>query len=391
MTSIGAAASGLLTYTNAGTTYARTVAASDPLVAAVTGDDSNTSATNVTLSPAALAALSAQGADATSSFATVTTNARATLDQLLAAAKVTTPLNNGQPTIDLSSLDSRSLFAIASNSQGIFSADEQSVAGKEAQNRFDAMIKPRLAASDLTGNYNDVYKAAADYFDNMSPEQKATPAWTAQRTAIDQGLQATKLKPSALPTGIANDPVADFVTRSANNTTAPDPTNFSSVASSARAQLDAQATAAKRAGTQLALTPQSKGQQVDWSGFNAQSLSSIVLNQGTQFSPQEVRSAKTELDSRNRASILQAFQQSQSSGDPRALSYSLLTQYSSMSPEQLQASNWTSSFRDTAVANYKSASNLLSMIGQVSGSDSSSSSGSSGSSTLDFLSAMTSS
>ena len=96
----------------------------------------------------------------------------------------------------------------------------------------------------------------------------------------------------------------------------------------------------------------------------------MVLNQGSQFSPQEVRSAKQELDSRNRQAILAALKQSTASGDPTALSYSLLTQYSQMSPEERQASNWGTSFRDTAVANYKSASNLMSMLQQANGGNS---------------------
>lgn len=389
MTSIGAAANSLLNYTSAGTVYSRSAAVSDPLVAAATASSSDT-ATNVTLSDAALAALAGQGTsggqdDATAkTFAAVTAEARATLDQLLAAAKVTSPLSNGKPTIDLSKLDDRSLYAIASNSQGLFSSDEQTVASQEMQSRFDRAMSPKLAASDLTGNYSDVYKAAMDYLDAMSPEQQATTAWAQMRTALTQGYNVTKQNPSALPSGIANDPIADLVTRSSQNPSVSDPADFAGVANSARASLDQQALDAKRKGTQLVLDPKrSTGQQVDWSGFDNQSLSAIVLNQGSQFSPQEVRAGKNELDLRNRTSILKAFQQSQSSADPRALSYSLLSQYSGMTAEQRQASNWTTGFRDTAVQNYKSASNLLSMMSQASGGSSSDSSDS-----LSFLSTL---
>jgi hypothetical protein len=367
MTTLGAVASGLLSYTGAGSAYAKTATIGGSTSQNKPSVPASTAATNVTLSASAMAALAAQDADTTTGFDQVTANARSVIDQLLAQAKVTSPVNaNGDATIDLSGLDGRTLFAIASNSQSVFSSDEQSVAAQEIQNRFDAMIKPRLAASDLTGNYTDVYKAAADYFDKMAPEEKLTTSWSAQRTAINQALTALKTNPAALPAGIDNDPVADFATRSLQKQNPYDVNNFGDVTSAARAALDAQATAATRSGSQITYG-QGKGTPVDWSQFGTQDLSAVVLNQDNQFSPQETRSAKQELDSRNRQSILQALKQSQASGDPTALSYSLLTQYSNMSAQERQASNWTTSFRDNAVANYKSASNLMSMLNQMGG------------------------
>ena len=372
MTTLGAVASGLLSYTGAGSAYAKTATTGGSTSQNKPSVPASSAATNVTLSSAAMAALAAQDADTTTSFATVTANARSVLDQLLADAKVKSPVNaNGDATIDLSGLDGRTLFAIASNSQDVFTSDEQTVAANEIQIRFDAMIKPRLAASDLTGNYTDVYKAAADYLDKMAPEEKATPSWAAQRTAINQALQATKANPAVLPSGIDNDPVADYATRALQNQSPYDANNFGDVASAARAELDAQATAATRNGSQVTYG-QGKGTAIDWSGFGTHDLSAIVLNQGNEFSPQETRSAKQELDQRNRQTILQALKQAQASGDPTALSYSLLTQYSNMSAEERQASNWTTSFRDNAVANYKSASTLMSMLNQLGGGDNSS-------------------
>jgi hypothetical protein len=358
----------LLSYNGAaGSAYAKTATTGGSTSQNQPSLPASSAATNVTLSAAAMAALAAQDADTATSFDQVTANARSVLDQLLAAAGVKTPVNpKGDTTIDLSGLDGRTLFAIASNSQNVFTADEQTVAAQEIQNRFDAMIKPRLAASDLTGNYTDVYKAAASYFDNMAPEEKLTPAWAAQRSAITQALALLKANPSVLPSGIDNDPAADYANRAAKAQNPYDASNFSDVASAARAALDAQATAATRKGSQITYG-QGKGTVVDWSSFGTHDLSSIVLNQGSQFSPQEVRSAKQELDTRNRQAILQALKQSAASGDPTALSYSLLTQYSQMSPEERRASNWTDGFRDMAVANYKSASSLMSMLQQASG------------------------
>jgi hypothetical protein len=172
MTVISPAASNLLNYTSAGTAYARTAAVADPFAA----NDSTVpqNATTVTLSDEARALLAAQ--TTTGDFATVTGKARTALDQLYKEAKVTVPLAGGKPTIDLSALDRRTLFAIASNNEGKFTADEQVVAAKELQRRFDATIAPKIAASDLTGDYSAAYKAALDYMDAASAEEKASAA-----------------------------------------------------------------------------------------------------------------------------------------------------------------------------------------------------------------------
>jgi hypothetical protein len=160
MTSLGAVASGLLAYSGAGSAYTNTKSATSSGSGTASSGAASTAATNVTLSAAAMAALATQDADASTTFATVTANARTLLDQLMAQAGVTSPLNaKGEATIDLSGIDGRTLFAAATNSQGLFSTDEQTAAAQEIQNRFDAYLKPRLAASDMTGNYTDVYKA----------------------------------------------------------------------------------------------------------------------------------------------------------------------------------------------------------------------------------------
>ena len=77
---------------------------------------------------------------------------------------------------------------------------------------------------------------------------------------------------------------------------------------------------------------------------------------------QESFAAKQLLASRSRASILAALHQSQTSGDPSQLSLGILNAYSSMSSEERQAVNWTPSFRDNAVASYKSTKQILSML-----------------------------
>jgi hypothetical protein len=99
------------------------------------------------------------------------------------------------------------------------------------------------------------------------------------------------------------------------------------------------------------------------------------------LSTDESYAAKQELSSRTRQSILQAFQQGSSSGDPLASSLGLIQQYQSMTPEQRQAAGINSNFLDLAVSNYKSTSQLMSMFSQMA----SSSGTSGGSSLLDYL------
>lgn len=347
------------------------------------GQNNNSAATNVTVSDAARALLATQNAD--DDFAMVTANARIALDDLYKAAGVTSPLQDDKLTIDLSGLDRISVFAIASNSEKEFTADEQSAAAQELQNRFDAAMKPMKAAAEVVGDYSSLYKAALSYFDGMSAKEKAAPGWADQRAALAAGYQATQQNPGALPQGIANDPIAAFVKRTekAGDTDNDPAANFATVATKARQAIDAQAAAATAAGKQLVFDPQRKsGQLVDFSSFDNQSLSAVALNQGNLFAPEESRAAKQELDARTRKSILQVFQGG-SGSDPRSFSLGLIQQYQIMTPEQRQAAGLSSSFLDLAVANYKSTTSLMSMFAQASGG---SSTGNSGTSLLDYLS-----
>jgi hypothetical protein len=363
MTSVN---TGLNPYANLGSAYARAAATQLSLAGVLAGSDGSSSsnaATNLTLSDAALARLA--NASTVKDFSTVTSEARTTLDGLYAAAKVTGPLDaTGNATIDLSSLDRRSLFAIATNNAGKFTADEQSVASTELNNRFNAALAPAAATTKLTGDFGAVYQAALNYLDGASGEEKATATWSAQRAAVQKGVQATQQNPSTAPAGIAGDPVAAYLARYPNGST-PATQDFSSVAKAARATLDAQARAAAANGKELVYDPSRKtGQLADLSGIDNRSLSAIALNQDQLFSRQESFAAKQELDSRSRASILTALKQSQSSGDPTKLSLGILNAYSAMSAEERQATNWTPSLRDTAVQSYKSTTQLLSMLQQ---------------------------
>lgn len=321
-------------------------------------------ATNVTISDMARALLAGQYSD--QDFTTVTADARKALDNLYKAANVTSPFAGDEPAIDISSLDRRAVYAIASNSQGLFTADEQKLAAQELQKRFDAAMKPALEAAKLLNDYSSLYKTSLAYFDGMSPEEKADPVWAQQRAALSQGYQAALQNPAALPQNIPNDPLAAFIARDAEAPASDPAKAFDTVASKARDALDQQYLAAKNNGKILVFDAgRRNGQLADLSGFDNQSLSAISLNEGNQFSQAESYAAKQALSERTRTSILKAFQQGAASGDPRAASLGLIQQYQSMSPQERQAAGISSGLLDIAVSNYKSTTQLMSMFGQA--------------------------
>ena len=356
---------GLSPYAQFGSAYARAAATqpslADALAASESGGSSDpNAATNLTLSEAARARLAGAAAK---DFSTVATEARAALDGLYAAAKVKGPVaEDGGATIDLSSIDRRALFAIAINRGGKFSPDEQKVANAELAKRFDAALAPGAATLKLTGDYSSIYKAALDFLEAASPEEKATGTWRAQHAAVLKGVEASGQNAATAPPAVAGDPVQAYLLQNPDGrpTSALD---FSSVARRARAALDAQSKAATAAGKELVFDAGRKsGQQADLAAIDNRSLAAMSLNQDGLFSNLESYAAKHELASRNRASILAALKQSQSSGDPTRLSLGILNAYSSMSAEERQAANWTPAFRDHAIANYKSASHILAML-----------------------------
>jgi hypothetical protein len=365
MTSVS---TGLNPYAQLGSAYARAATTQPSLADALSAVDSGNqpdtnAATNLTLSAAARAQLASTAT--LKDFTAVTSDARSALDGLYTAAKVKGPISDdGTTTIDLSAFDRRSLFAIATNNGGKFSPDEQKVASTELANRYNAALAPAAATSKLTGDFSPVYKAALDYLDGASDEEKATATWSTQRAAVLKGVQATQQNPTTAPPAIPNDPVAAYLAQNPNGTTATTATeDISTVARNVRATLDAQAKAAAAVGKELVFDPNRKtGQQADINSFDGRSLAAISLNQDNLFSKQESFAAKQTLDSRARSSILAALKQSQTSGDPTQLSIGILNTYSSFSAEERQAVNWTPAFRDNLVANYKSSSQILSIL-----------------------------
>lgn len=363
MTSIGTA---LNPYAQVGSAYAR-AAATPSLAATLSADGSagdvsaSNAATNLTLSDAARAQLAkAQQPD----FATVTNDARTTLDRLYTVAGVKGPIVDGKTAIDLSTLNRRSLFAISTNNGGKFTPDEQAIAATELKQRFDNALAPSLATTRLIGDYSVSYKTALDYLDGASDEEKATATWASQRAAVLKGVQATQQDPTTAPSGISGDPIAAALAGSATPTKTAT-RDFSSVASDVRGFLDRQKSEAADNGKELVYDSRRKtGQLADLSSLDNRSLSAISLNQDKKFSAEEMFAARQELNTRTRLSVLDALKQSQSAGDPRQFSLGILKQYSSMSAEERQATNWTPDFQDAAVKSYKSTSTLLSILRQ---------------------------
>lgn len=353
-------------YTQLGSAYARAAATQPSLAAILNAADSgnptdSNAATNLTLSNAARAQLA--GTAGQKDFSSVTSDARTALDGLYAAAKVQGPIGaDGKTAIDLSSFDRRTLFAIVTNNGGKFSLDERKAVNTELGNRFNGALAPATATAKLTGDFSSLYRAALDYLDGASGEEKATAAWSALRSAVHKGVQATQQDPTTAPANIANDPVAAYLAQSSDSVTPPT-VDFSSVAKKARAALDTQAKAATTAGKELVFdTGRKTGQLADLSSIDSRSLAAVSLNHDGLFSTVESFAAKQALDSRNRASVLAAFKQSQSSGDPTRLSLGILNTYSSMSDEERQAVHWTPAVRENAIANYKSSRHILSML-----------------------------
>lgn len=331
------------------------------------GDNSSSSsgnsATSITLSSAALSAMGVKD------YATVIAETRTALTKLLDDAEATSPLKDGKLAIDLSGLDRRALFAIASNAEGQFTDDERSAAAIELSNRFDAALTGPAAVARVTGDGATLYKAALDFLDGASDEEKATDVWKTRKAATLEAQKQLAADPATLP-DVANDPVADYLRRSETGKTG-ELRDFGDVATDVRAALDKQAADAKAAGKELVFSKFRKnGQQVDFSQFDSRSLSAIVLNKDDKFSVEEVNAAKSEIRTRSGQALLASFKSASSSGDPTAFALNLISAYSSLSAEERTAVGWTQSFYDNALANYQSSAKIAEMFASSTQSDS---------------------
>ena len=343
MTSISAT-----TYTSYYPTLTSSTSANTTSSSSTDSGSGSTSATTVTLSDAAKAAL------AKPDFATIVAQTRAALDALL--------INSTKPAdADLSKLDRRQLFAISSNAQNKFTADEQAAATTEQQSRFDAALAGPLAVARVTNDVDGIYTAALTYLDGASTEEKATPTWIAQKAALVDAQKQLAANPDATPQ-VDGDIVADYIQRMTAGDSTTTLRDFDAVASDARTALDKQYADAKAAGKDLTfLSSQKDGVPVDFSQFDSRSLSAVALNQGNQFTAQEVFAAKQVIGQRSNSTVLAGLKSA--ANDPMSFAKNLISAYSSMSPEERKAAGWSDQLYSAAVASYNTASQIANIFG----------------------------
>lgn len=316
-------------------------------------------ATSVTLSDAALAAL------ATKDFATIVADARAKLATLLTEADRTSPLQDDKLALDLSSLDARELFAMASDDS--FTEDERTAAGLAMQRRFEAALAGPAALAKVTGNLTGLYKAAAEYLDSLGPEEKAGADWIAGRAAVTDALKQLQSDPKTMPDAGEEDPVALYLALVEAGETIK-PTDIADVAATARKTLDSLYADAIKAGKAPTFNKTTTvGTYIDLSKFDSRSLSAIALNTGDKFTTEEVRHAEAALRTKSGAALLAGFQNAAKSSDPTAFSQNIMAIYASMSAEERQAAGWSDQFYQAAAASYESTNQLLQMFADAGG------------------------
>ncbi|HEV7345860.1 MAG TPA: hypothetical protein VGN60_09560 [Devosia sp.] len=334
-------------------------AASKPSGGAAPTATAEQAATSVTLSDEALAALAAKD------FFAVVADARAKLTTLLSEAGRTSPLEGDKLALDLSSLDARELYAMATKDQ--FSADEKTAAGLEMQRRFEAALAGPAAVAGVTGNFTALYKAAAEYLDSLSPEEKTGADWIAGRDAITEAQKQLLDDAKKLPDAGEADPVALYLALRETGNTAP-PQAIEDVAKGARKTLDALYADAIKAGKAPTFNKATTvGTFIDLGKLPSRTLSSIVLDSRGDFSTEEVAAAKAALRNKSGAALVAGFQNATKSSDPTAFSQNIMSIFASMSVEERQAAGWSDGFYQAAVESYQSTSKLTQMFQQAGG------------------------
>lgn len=355
-------ASSYAAYGASSNTAAATAAKAATADADTSARDAN--ATSITLSDAAKAFLAANGGADAPSVDVLAANARSWFDQQYGKLGISSAVIDGEIAVDLTGQTRATLSAVASNTGNLFSQDEVDAAARTLEVRFSDAVSPYVVIARHTGDYAAPYDAAMTYLNDAGADEKATETWKAQYQAVLDGLTAAKATFGKAPdTGNPDDPVAALLgsTSSSGSQTG---TTAAGVVSQARAMLDAQANAARDNGTDLTFDRTRKGgQQVDYTNFDNRALATMVQNQGGDFSAEETRSAKAELDQRNRTSILAALNGSQSGSDPRSASLALLKQYSTMSDEEKSVMGYDKAFVDRITQNYRTLTSLQGALG----------------------------
>lgn len=348
-------------------TGATTANTSSTSSAKTSTSNTSTPATSITLSDEAKAAL------AEKSYASVLAEARTKLTKLLDDAGRKSPLLNGELALDLSTLDSREIYAIASDKSS--SADESKAATLEMQRRFEAALAGPHSIAQVTGNYTGLYNAAAAFLDALGPEEKASEDWKASRDAVTEGLKQLQTDPKKLPSAGEDDPVATYIKLVETRGTLDQ--SMATLATNARTALDKRYDEIHATGRIPSFKPNGpNATYVDLSGLSSRSLSAIVLDADNQFSSQEIAAAKSQLRTKSSAVLMAGLKSASQSTDPSAFSQNVISAFSSMSAEERQAAGWSDKLYEAAVANYSSSNKLLEMFNQLSAGSSSGKSGS---------------
>jgi hypothetical protein len=364
--SVGSNAASYLSYAGnaygAGGTASKAGAAS----ADTTTTSSPSSSTSVTLSDEAKAYLAQTAAETEQpSVATLTTQARAWFDQQYVKLGTSSAMLDGQVAVDFYGQTRATLSVISDNANGQFSNDEVTAATRTLQSRFNDAMSPYVVIARHTGDYASLYSAASDYLDQAGTDEKATRAWNDQKQAVLDGLAAARASFGKAPvTGDAADPVRALLDKAPAQSSTTTDSGPDTLASNARAMLDAQAGRARDNGKDLVFTGgRQTGQQVDFTDFDNRTLAIMALNADGSFSAQEAGAARTELNQRTRGSVLNAF----GGGGIQANSLALLQQYQNMSPEERSVLGFTDDYANRIIANYRTASSIQNSLGSGAG------------------------
>lgn len=350
-------------YSGYTSTLSTTVATTSSGTSAASATNTAAAATSVTLSDAARAAL------ADRDLASVLNDARTKLAKLLEEAGRTSPLLGEELALDLSSLDSRELYALASDKNS--KADESEAATLEMQRRLEAALAGPLAIANVTGDFTGLYKAAANYFDGLGAEEKASADWKAGRDALTKGLEQLQTNPKRFPDAGEDDPVALYIALVDAKATVGGQ-SMVTLAANARATLDKRYADAHAAGKTPTFNPYStRGAVIDLSDLSSRTLSAIVLNEGGQFSADEIKAAQSTMRTKSSATLMAGLKAAGRSGDPTAFSQNIIAAFSSLSSEERQAAGWSDQLYEAAIANYTTSSKLAQMFDQLNASSSS--------------------
>ncbi|WP_460123004.1 hypothetical protein [Pseudomonas sp. S2_C03] len=148
-------------------------------------------------------------------FAEVATDARKRMDEKYALMKASDKPYTGSDEDRnslMGDLDRRSLNAVASNEGGLFTAQEQASAQALMRQQGRLATGYYSGPADQEKNWKDPFandpygraKAALDFMNNMSPEEKAKPEWLSQRLSLEAALnqsQGSELDPDKKKTG----------------------------------------------------------------------------------------------------------------------------------------------------------------------------------------------